>query len=118
MEARIRVLVAKHGPEERDRGTEVIAQARHDTGMEVMDLLLRQTPQIVAIAARQEDVEVNGLATVSGRHIAVIPRSTHLGPNRGMSYVAAAGTISDARWAVACSSSVAHAASPDARVET
>ena len=71
---RIRVLVAKPGLDGHDRGAKVIARALRDAGMEVVYTGLRQTPQMVAEAALQEDVDVIGLSILSGAHMALVPQ--------------------------------------------
>jgi methylmalonyl-CoA mutase, C-terminal domain len=73
-ERKIRVLVAKPGLDGHDRGAKVIARALRDAGMEVIYTGLRQTPEMVAEAALQEDVDVVGLSILSGAHMALVPR--------------------------------------------
>jgi methylmalonyl-CoA mutase C-terminal domain/subunit len=70
----IRVLIAKPGLDGHDRGAKVIARALRDAGMEVVYTGLRQTPEMVAEAALQEDVDVVGLSILSGAHLALVPR--------------------------------------------
>jgi methylmalonyl-CoA mutase C-terminal domain/subunit len=70
----IRVLIAKPGLDGHDRGAKVIAQALRDSGMEVIYTGLRQTPEMIAESALQEDVDVVGLSILSGAHMALIPR--------------------------------------------
>jgi methylmalonyl-CoA mutase, C-terminal domain len=70
----IRVLVAKPGLDGHDRGAKVIARALRDAGMEVIYTGLRQTPDMIAEAALQEDVDVVGLSILSGAHNALTPR--------------------------------------------
>lgn len=70
----IRVLIAKPGLDGHDRGAKVIARALRDAGMEVIYTGLRQTPDMIAEAALQEDVDVVGLSILSGAHMALIPR--------------------------------------------
>jgi methylmalonyl-CoA mutase, C-terminal domain len=69
----IRVLIAKPGLDGHDRGAKVIARALRDAGMEVIYSGLRQTPQQVATAAVQEDVDVVGLSLLSGAHNVLFP---------------------------------------------
>ena len=69
-----RVLIAKPGLDGHDRGAKVIARALRDAGMEVIYTGLRQTPQMIAEAALQEDVDVVGLSILSGAHMALVPR--------------------------------------------
>ena len=70
---KIRVLIAKPGLDGHDRGAKVIARALRDAGMEVIYTGLRQTPQMIAEAALQEDVNVVGLSILSGAHNALVP---------------------------------------------
>ncbi len=69
----IRVLVAKPGLDGHDRGAKVIARAFRDAGMEVIYTGIRQTPEMIAEAAMQEDVDVVGLSILSGAHIELFP---------------------------------------------
>jgi len=73
-ERQIRVLVAKPGLDGHDRGAKIIARALRDAGMEVVYTGLRQTPEMIAEAALQEDVAVVGLSILSGAHMALVPR--------------------------------------------
>ena len=75
---KIRVLVAKPGLDGHDRGAKVVARALRDAGMEVIYTGLRQTPEMVAEAALQEDVDVVGLSILSGAHMALVPRVLEL----------------------------------------
>ena len=68
VERKIRVLVAKPGLDGHDRGAKVVARALRDAGMEVIYTGLRQTPEMIAEAALQEDVDVVGLSILSGSH--------------------------------------------------
>jgi len=70
----IRVLVAKPGLDGHDRGAKVVAAALRDAGMEVIYTGLHQTPEMIATAAIQEDVDVIGLSILSGAHMTLIPR--------------------------------------------
>ena len=72
-EQKIRVLIAKPGLDGHDRGAKVVARALRDAGMEVIYTGLRQTPEMVAEAALQEDVQVVGLSILSGAHLALVP---------------------------------------------
>lgn len=71
---RIRVIIAKPGLDGHDRGAKVIARALRDAGMEVIYTGLRQTPEQIAAAARDEDADVIGLSILSGAHMHVCPR--------------------------------------------
>jgi methylmalonyl-CoA mutase C-terminal domain/subunit len=77
-ERKIRVLVAKPGLDGHDRGAKVVARALRDAGMEVIYTGLRQTPEMIAEAALQEDVDVIGLSILSGAHMALVPRILEL----------------------------------------
>jgi methylmalonyl-CoA mutase C-terminal domain/subunit len=77
-ERQIRVLVAKPGLDGHDRGAKVVARALRDAGMEVIYTGLRQTPEMIAEAALQEDVDVVGLSVLSGAHMALLPRIVEL----------------------------------------
>jgi len=70
----IRVLVAKPGLDGHDRGAKVVAAALRDAGMEVIYTGLHQTPEMIARAAIQEDVDVVGLSILSGAHLTLFPR--------------------------------------------
>jgi len=70
----IRVLVAKPGLDGHDRGAKVVAAALRDAGMEVIYTGLHQTPEMIATAAVQEDVDVIGLSILSGAHMTLFPR--------------------------------------------
>jgi len=74
MDGKIRVLIAKPGLDGHDRGAKVIARALRDAGMEVIYTGLRQTPEMIAGAALQEDVDVVGLSILSGAHMTLVPR--------------------------------------------
>jgi len=75
---RIRVVVAKPGLDGHDRGAKVIARALRDAGMEVIYTGLHQTPEMIATAAVQEDVDVVGLSILSGAHMTLFPRVLEL----------------------------------------
>jgi len=70
----IRVLIAKPGLDGHDRGAKVVAAALRDAGMEVIYTGLHQTPEMIASAAVQEDVDVVGLSILSGAHMTLFPR--------------------------------------------
>ncbi|HJU73357.1 MAG TPA: cobalamin B12-binding domain-containing protein [Gemmatimonadaceae bacterium] len=70
----IRILVAKPGLDGHDRGAKVVAAALRDAGMEVIYTGLHQTPEMIATAAVQEDVDVVGLSILSGAHMTLFPR--------------------------------------------
>jgi methylmalonyl-CoA mutase C-terminal domain/subunit len=73
-ERKIRVLVAKPGLDGHDRGAKVVARALRDAGMEVIYTGLRQTPEMIAETALQEDVDVVGLSILSGAHMTLAPK--------------------------------------------
>lgn len=81
---RIRVLVAKPGLDGHDRGAKVIARALRDAGMEVIYTGLRQTPEMIAAAALQEDVDAVGISILSGAHKTLCPRIIDLMRANGM----------------------------------
>jgi methylmalonyl-CoA mutase C-terminal domain/subunit len=74
----IRVLVAKPGLDGHDRGAKVVAAALRDAGMEVIYTGLHQTPEMIATAAVQEDVDVVGLSILSGAHMTLFPKVREL----------------------------------------
>lgn len=74
----IRILVAKPGLDGHDRGAKVVAAALRDSGMEVIYTGLHQTPEMIAQAAVQEDVDVVGLSILSGAHLTLFPRVKQL----------------------------------------
>ena len=82
-EGTIRVLVAKPGLDGHDRGAKVLALALRDAGMEVIYTGLRQTPELIAAAAIQEDVDVVGLSCLSGAHLYLFPRVVELLQDQG-----------------------------------
>jgi len=83
-ERKIRVLVAKPGLDGHDRGAKVIARALRDAGMEVIYTGLRQTPEMIAAAALQEDVDAVGISILSGAHKTLCPRIVDLLRESGM----------------------------------
>jgi methylmalonyl-CoA mutase C-terminal domain/subunit len=84
---RVRVLVAKPGLDGHDRGAKVVARALRDAGMEVIYTGLRQTPEMIAEAALQEDVDAVGLSILSGAHMALVPRILDLLKQNGQTTV-------------------------------
>jgi methylmalonyl-CoA mutase C-terminal domain/subunit len=83
----IRVLIAKPGLDGHDRGAQVVARALRDAGMEVIYTGLRQTPEMIAEAALQEDVDAVGLSILSGAHMALAPRVLELLKANGQEHV-------------------------------
>ena len=94
----IRVLIAKPGLDGHDRGAKVLARGLRDEGFEVIYTGLRQTPEMIADAAEQEDVDVIGMSILSGAHMALLPRVVELAHERGLDdvLIAAGGIIPDA----------------------
>lgn len=84
MEKRIRVLVAKPGLDGHDRGAKVVARALRDAGFEVIYTGLRQTPEQIAEAALQEDVNVIAMSILSGAHPHLFPKVVELVRAKGM----------------------------------
>lgn len=87
MEKRIRVLVAKPGLDGHDRGAKVVARALRDAGFEVIYTGLRQTPEQIAEAALQEDVNVIAMSILSGAHPHLFPKVVNLVREKGMTDV-------------------------------
>ena len=81
---KLRILVAKPGLDGHDRGAKVIARALRDAGMEVIYTGLRQTPEMIAAAALQEDVDAVGISILSGAHNTLCPRIVQLLREQGM----------------------------------
>ena len=96
---KIRVLIAKPGLDGHDRGAKIVARALRDAGMEVIYTGLRQTPEMIATAALQEDAHVIGLSVLSGAHMVLIPRLMDLLKEKGIAdqvKVVIGGTIPNA----------------------
>jgi methylmalonyl-CoA mutase C-terminal domain/subunit len=93
--APVRILIAKHGLEGHDRGAKVLVRALRDAGFEVVYTGLFQTPEMIASAALQEDVQVIGLSILSGAHTTLFPRIMEQLHERGLDdvLVIAGGTI-------------------------
>jgi methylmalonyl-CoA mutase C-terminal domain/subunit len=83
-ERRIRVLIAKPGLDGHDRGAKIVARALRDAGMEVIYSGLRQTPEQIAAAALQEDVDAVGVSILSGAHNTILPRVCELLRGQGL----------------------------------
>ena len=84
MTDQIRVLVAKPGLDGHDRGAKIVARALRDAGMEVIYTGIRQTPDMIAEAALQEDVHVVALSVLSGAHLELFPRVVDACGQRGI----------------------------------
>ncbi len=80
---KIRVLIAKPGLDGHDRGAKVVARGLRDAGMEVIYLGLRLTPEQIAEAAIQEDVDVVGMDCLSGAHMTLFPKTVQLIREKG-----------------------------------
>ena len=80
----LKVLIAKPGLDGHDRGAKVLARGLRDEGFEVVYTGLRQTPEMVATAALQEDVDVVGLSILSGAHLTLLPRICQLLHEEGL----------------------------------
>jgi methylmalonyl-CoA mutase C-terminal domain/subunit len=81
---KIKVIIAKPGLDGHDRGAKVVARALRDAGLEVVYTGLRQTPEMVAEAALQEDVDLVGLSILSGAHMELFPRVVEEMKKRGL----------------------------------
>ncbi len=81
---KIKVIIAKPGLDGHDRGAKVVARALRDAGLEVVYTGLRQTPEMVAEAALQEDVDMVGLSILSGAHMELFPRVAEEMKKRGL----------------------------------
>jgi methylmalonyl-CoA mutase C-terminal domain/subunit len=82
-EKRLRILVAKPGLDGHDRGAKIIARALRDGGFEVIYTGLHQTPEMIAEAAVQEDVDAVGLSILSGAHMTLFPEIIRLLKEKG-----------------------------------
>lgn len=93
----IKVLIAKPGLDGHDRGAKVLARGLRDEGFEVVYTGLRQTPEMIATAALQEDVDVVGLSILSGAHMTLLPKICALLRDQGQTdvLVTAGGIIPD-----------------------
>ncbi len=97
VERKVRILVAKPGLDGHDRGAKVVARALRDAGFEVIYTGLRQTPEMIAETALQEDVDLVGLSILSGAHMTLFPRILKLLQEKGLGdiLVLAGGIIPD-----------------------
>lgn len=97
MDRAIRILVAKAGLDGHDRGAKVVARTLRDAGMEVIYTGIRQTPEMIAEAAVQEDVDAVGLSLLSGAHMTIFPEVLRLLKERGADdiLVTGGGCITD-----------------------
>ncbi len=110
----IKVLIAKPGLDGHDRGAKVLARGLRDEGFEVVYTGLRQTPEMIATAALQEDVDVVGLSILSGAHMTLLPRITKLLRDEGLTdvLVTAGGIIPDDDVAALSAAGVARVFGP------
>ena len=83
-QGKIKVLVAKPGLDGHDRGAKVVARALRDAGLEVIYTGIRQTPEMIAESALQEDVDLVGLSILSGAHMELFPRVVEELKKRGL----------------------------------
>jgi methylmalonyl-CoA mutase C-terminal domain/subunit len=81
---KIKVIIAKPGLDGHDRGAKVVARALRDAGLEVVYTGIRQTPEMVAETALQEDVDLVGLSILSGAHMELFPRVVEEMKKRGL----------------------------------
>jgi methylmalonyl-CoA mutase, C-terminal domain len=81
---RVKVIIAKPGLDGHDRGAKVVARALRDAGLEVVYTGIRQTPEMIAEAALQEDVDMVGLSILSGAHLELFPRVVEEMKKRGL----------------------------------
>ena len=83
-ERKIKIIIAKPGLDGHDRGAKVVARALRDAGFEVVYTGIRQTPEMIAETALQEDADVIGLSILSGAHLELFPRVVEELKKRGM----------------------------------
>ncbi len=91
MNKKIRIIMAKPGLDGHDRGIKILARAFRDSGMEVIDLGLRQTPEMIVNAAIQEDVDVIALSILSGAHMTIFSEVKQLMDENNLSDVLLTG---------------------------
>lgn len=119
MGARYRVLIGKPGLDGHDRGAKVVARALRDAGLEVIYTGLHQTPEMIAAAAVQEDVDLVGISILSGAHNHLVPEILRLLAERGADDIAVfvGGIIPDEDAASLKAQGVAEVFKPGARME-
>ena len=91
MKKKIRIVMAKPGLDGHDRGIKILARAYRDTGMEVIYLGLRQTPEMIVSAAVQEDADVVALSVLSGAHMTIFTKVKELMNKEGLKNVLLTG---------------------------
>ena len=83
-ERKLKIIIAKPGLDGHDRGAKVVARALRDAGFEVVYTGIRQTPEMIAETALQEDADMIGLSILSGAHLELFPRVVEELKKRGM----------------------------------
>ena len=91
MKRKIRILMAKPGLDGHDRGIKVLASAYRDAGMEVIYLVLRQTPEMIVASALQEDADVIALSSLNNAHMTIFPNVLKLMNDKGLNDVLLVG---------------------------
>ena len=91
MNKKIRIIMAKPGLDGHDRGIKILARAYRDAGMEVIYLGLRQTPEMIVMAALQEDANVIALSTLNNTHMTIFPKVYNLMQDNGLNNVLLTG---------------------------
>ena len=91
MKKNIKILMAKPGLDGHDRGIKILARAYRDSGMDVIYLGLRQTPQMIVNAAIQEDVDVIALSILSGAHMTIFPKVVNMLKEKGENNILVTG---------------------------
>src|SRR5207249_5540293 len=92
-ERKIKIIIAKPGLDGHDRGAKVVARALRDAGFEVIYTGIRQTPEMIAQTALQEDVDAVGLSLLSGAHMTLFPQITKLLKANGLNVLVFGGGI-------------------------
>ena len=116
----IRILIAKPGLDGHDRGAKVVARALRDAGCEVIYTGLHQTPELIAEAAIQEDVDGVGLSALSGAHVTLFPSVVEELRSRGAEdiIVFGGGIIPDADIPALEEAGIAHIFGPGTSLES
>jgi methylmalonyl-CoA mutase C-terminal domain/subunit len=118
-DAKVRILVAKPGLDGHDRGAKVVARGLRDAGFEVIYTGLHQTPEMIARAALDEDVDGVGISIMSGAHMTLMPRIVQLLRAQGQKDVAVfgGGIIPDEDVAVLAKAGVERIFGPGSTIE-